>query len=139
MTRTRKSRAATGPGADHVPLREDRSRLPPDVNRQFVASLRERLSRAPLREAARLRREERLHGEGPYSPAGLPLLEISLAPSAEPRFDAEATVGLPQSMKGASREHVLEHVVSTLRAGRTLSVYLASRIATVQRNAPAEG
>jgi hypothetical protein len=100
-------------------------RLPPvPVTREFCRNLRARLNAKPMMIAQERRHE--LHGQGSFTPAGVPLVEATLTP------DNVLTIGLPREVHGAMREHALERLVVILKGGGAVSVQLEERIGTAQ-------
>jgi hypothetical protein len=84
-------------------------RLPPvPVTRDFCKQLRARLD-APAQAATSTWRRE-LHGIGPYTAAGLPLLEASLV-------EDELRVWVPVDLKGASRDFAVQEICRRLATG----------------------
>jgi hypothetical protein len=84
-------------------------RLPPvPVTKDFCRRLRGHLEDPTQRLVAMGRRE--LHGRGPYTPVGLPLLEASVV-------DDSLTVGLPAGMDAETREECVELLVEALTKG----------------------
>jgi hypothetical protein len=121
------------PSADDDPvlqLRETRQllvdtidyleRLPPvPMTREFCKRLRARLDAKPIKLAAAIRSE--LHGKGPYSPAGLPLLEVTLT------ANLVAQVRVPTDLHGASRTFVVERLGHLFKVGEAVAIQLAER------------
>lgn len=84
-------------------------RLPPvPVTKEFCRKLHAHLEEPTQRLVATGRRE--LHGIGPFTPAGLPMLEASLV-------DDVLTVGLPAGLDAESRDHALRQLVLALPNG----------------------
>lgn len=84
-------------------------RLPPvPVTKDFCRKLREHLEQPTQRLVAMGRRE--LHGIGPFTPAGLPMLEASLV-------DDVLTVGLPGSLDAKARDAGSRQLALTLARG----------------------
>lgn len=84
-------------------------RLPPvPVTKEFCKRLRAHLEEPTQRLVAMGSRE--LHGRGPYTPVGLPLLQASVV-------DDSLTVGLPDGLNASSREECLKLLVLALASG----------------------
>jgi hypothetical protein len=93
-------------------------RLPPvPVTKEFCRRLRAHLEEPTQRLVSGGRRE--LHGIGPFTVVGLPLLEASVV-------DDVLTVGLPERMEPPSREECLKQLVLALTKG-PVSVGLRAR------------
>ena len=103
-------------------------RLPPvPATRHFCKKLRARLDTAPMKVAQNMRLE--LHGRGPYSPAGIPLMEATL------NADRVLTVQMPRGLHGASRDYALKGLLALLKSGESIGIQLEERIGTA---APAQ-
>lgn len=93
-------------------------RFPPvPVTKDFCKRIREHLEEPTQRLVARGRRE--LHGRGPYTAVGMPLLEASVV-------DDALTVSLPDGLRPESREECLKQLVSALNRG-PVSMWLSAR------------
>jgi hypothetical protein len=95
-------------------------RLPPvPVTREFCKRLRARLDAKPVKLAAAVRSE--LHGKGPYSPAGLPLLEVTLT------ADLVAKLRIPTDLHGATRAFAVERLGQMFKGGEAVAIQLDER------------
>lgn len=93
-------------------------RLPPvPVTKEFCRRLRDHLEEPTQRLVARGRRE--LHGIGPFTAVGIPLLEASVV-------DDALTVGLPDGLDPKAREECFKQLVSALTKG-PVSIGLSAR------------
>lgn len=84
------------------------------VTREFCARLQAHLDEPTQRLVATVQRE--LRGTGPFTPAGVPLLEASL-------IDRSLTIGLPTELRPADRPYALQEISRLLAAG-TISLGL---------------
>jgi hypothetical protein len=83
----------------------------------LAARLRRHLAEPTARAALVPPPPAALQGRGPFTPAGLPLLQASIT------GDGWLTVGVPEALHGASRDYALRELLRALKR-RPISLHL---------------